>query len=126
MENNQVFFIIAGGVAVFTILNLMRKTDIVQDLKNQTPRVDYFQKGQNSSAKNINLGNLISYYSPRDGDRQPWTASQTKADRAKILTASHSSNKDARNTSTEYITKHMLRTGTGKTGPAARIYDYYG
>lgn len=125
MENRTIFLIAAGGLSTMIILNLMRQTDIVQELKPQVPRVDYFQKGQNSSAKKINLSNLVSYMKPAY-EKKKWTQSNTKADRAKLLTASHSKDAAARGIATEYIAKHALRTGSGHVGPAARIYDYYG
>lgn len=125
MENRTIFFVAAGGLAAFTILNLMRKTDIVTELKPAVPRVDYFQKGQNSSAKKINLSNLTSYIKV-PFKKKLWTQSATKADRAKLLTASHSADKSNRNVATEMIAKHALRTGSGHVGPASRIYNYYG
>ncbi len=127
MENRTIFLIAAGGLAAITIANLMRKTDILTEVKPQAPRVDYFQKGQNTTAKKINLDNLLAYNSvPKYKENSPWTQSKTKADRAKLLTASHSADKAARGVATEFIAKHNLRTGSGHVGPSARIYDYYG
>lgn len=124
--DNTVFLLVAGGVGLMTIANLFYvRPDIIATLKNNTERVDYFQKAQNSSAKKVNRTALFSYFKPAF-EKQNWTQSKTKAERAMIMTKSHSSDAGEREKAVKYIVQHKLRTGSHKTGPTPRIYNYYG
>ncbi len=124
--DNTVFVIVAGGIGILTIANLFYvRPDVVASLKNNPERVDYFQKAQNSTAKKVNRTALFSYFKPAF-EKQNWTQSKTKADRSKILTKSHSADPGERAKAVKYIATHKLRTGSGKTGPTPRIYNYYG
>ncbi len=126
MENRTVFLVAAVGLAGFTFANLIFvRPDVVQSLKNNTERVDYFQKGQNSSAKKINRTALHSYFQPIY-NKQNWTASETKADKVRIFTAQLKQNSKNRKEASLKITKHNVRAGTGKVGKANRLYEYYG
>jgi len=126
MQNGEVFLGVAAAIGVFTALNILYvRPSVVGQLKNNTERVDYFQKGQNSTAKKVNRTALFSYFQPAF-KKQFWTASHTKADRVKVLTGTNKADPSERKKATRKVVKHMVRTGTGVVGKASRLYEYYG
>ena len=126
MQNGEVFLGVAVAIGAFTIFNLYYvHPDIVASLNNNTERVDYFQKGQNTSAKKINRTALHSYFQPLF-KKQFWTASETKADKVRILQGTTSTDKNTRDKASAKVAKHKVRAGTGVVGRSNRLYEYYG
>jgi len=123
------FSITVIGLSAWLIYDLSKSRNIIIDsidaTKPKNSRVNYFTKGTNAIAEQVSLNRIWGFLDPIFKAKN-WTQSRTKQERSHFLSLSRSSNPADRALATEYITKHHLRTGSGVSGTAGRLYDYYG